>query len=93
MKVMKQNHVTREYTVTVGAEAVTQDVKIHLIGDITGDGKITNSDVNKANLHSKGRSILTGYELHCADANGDGNITNSDVNRINLHSKSKATLW
>lgn len=93
MKAIKSKHVTREYTITVGAEAVTQDVKIHLIGDITGDGKITNSDVNKANLHSKGRSILTGYELHCADANGDGNITNSDVNRINLHSKSKATLW
>lgn len=93
MKVIKQNHVTREYTITVGTEAVTQDVKIHLKGDINGDGKITNSDVNKANLHSKGRSVLTGYEFLCADANGDGNITNSDVNRINLHSKNKATLW
>ena len=40
MKVMKQNHVTREYTVTVGTEAVTQDAKINLLGDINGDGKV-----------------------------------------------------
>ena len=37
MRVIKQNHVTREYTITVGAEAVTQDVKILLKGDVTCD--------------------------------------------------------
>ena len=58
MKVMKNNHVTREYTVTVGAENVTQDVKIHLKGDINGDGKVNTSDVGKANSHAKGTSTL-----------------------------------
>ena len=93
MRVMKKNHVTREYTITVGGEAVTQNVKIHLKGDINGDGKVTIGDVNRANLHAKGKSKLTLYEFACADINGDGRITISDVNRANLHVKGKSLLW
>lgn len=93
MRVMKKNHVTREYTITVGGEAVTQNAKIHLKGDINGDGKITIGDVNRANLQAKGKSKLTLYEFACADINGDGKITISDVNRANLHVKGKSLLW
>ena len=46
MKVMKQNHVTREYTVTVGSSNVVQDVKIHLKGDIDGNGRVNIKDMN-----------------------------------------------
>ena len=93
MRVLKKNHVTREYTITVGGEAVTQNAKIHLKGDINGDGKVTIGDVNRANLHAKGKSKLTLYEFACADINGDGKITISDVNRANLHVKGKSLLW
>lgn len=93
MRVLKKNHVTREYTITVGGEAVRQNVKIHLKGDINGDGKVTIGDVNRANLHAKGKSTLTLYEFACADINGDGKITISDVNRANLHVKGKSLLW
>ncbi len=46
MKVMKKNHVTRVYTVTVSTENVTQDVEIYLIGDVTGDGGGTSVKYN-----------------------------------------------
>mgnify|MGYP000769286463 FL=1 len=93
MQVSKKNHVTREYTVTVSGDAVTQDVKIHLMGDINGDGRISIGDINQANLHAKGKKILLGYELACADINGDGRVTTSDVNKMNLHNKGKSLLW
>lgn len=93
MQVSKKNHVTREYTITVGTDALTQDVKIHLMGDINGDGRISIGDINQANLHAKGKKILLGYELACADVNGDGKVTTSDVNKLNLHNKGKSLLW
>ncbi len=93
MRVSKKNHVTREYTVTVSGDVKTQDVKIHLMGDINGDGRISIGDVNKANLHAKGKKILLGYELACADINGDGRVTISDINKLNLHNKGKSLLW
>lgn len=93
MRVSKKNHVTREYTVTVSGDVKTQDAKIHLMGDINGDGRISIGDINKANLHAKGKKILLGYELACADINGDGRVTTSDVNKMNLHNKGKSLLW
>ena len=93
MRVSKKNHVTREYIVTVGTESAVQNVKIHLLGDISGDGKISTSDVLKANFHAKRVTLLTGYEFLCADVNGDGNITTVDVNKINSHAKKVKFLW
>ena len=93
MKVMKKNHVTREYTVTVGAENVTQDVKIHLKGDVTGDGKVNTFDIVKMNLHAKKKTELTGYELLCGDITGDGKVNTFDIVKANLHAKKKTLLW
>lgn len=93
MKVSKKNHVTREYTITVGAQAVTQNAQIHLKGDINGDGKVNTSDVGKANAHAKGSSLLTGYQFACADINGDGKVNTSDVGKLNAHAKGKNLLW
>ena len=93
MQVSKKNHVTRAYTVTVGAENVTQDVEIWLLGDVNGDGKVNTSDVGKANSHAKGTSTLTGYDFACADVNGDGKVNTSDVGKINSHAKGTNKLW
>lgn len=94
MKVIKQNHVTREYTITVGTENVTQNVKIHLKGDVNGDGKITTGDSARANSHARNVVLLTGYELQCADVVGtDGTVTTGDAARINAHVKETAKLW
>ena len=94
MKVMKQNHVTREYTVTVGAENVTQNVKIHLLGDIDGNGTVTTMDFMRANSHARGVTLLTDYALKCADVVGtDGKVTTMDAMRINAHARGTAKLW
>ena len=94
MKVMKKNHVTREYTVTVGSADVTQNVKIHLKGDIDGNGTVTTMDVIRANSHARGVTLLTDYALKCADVVGtDGTVTTMDVIRINAHAKGASKLW
>ena len=93
MKVSKANHVTREYTVVVGNSPIPLDAKIHLMGDITGDGRINIMDVNRANLHFKKKITLTGYEFDCANVTGDTQVNIMDVNRMNLHFKGTSKLW
>ena len=94
MKVMKQNHVTREYTVTVSTENVTQDVEIWLLGDVNGDGKVTTIDFVRVNSHARGVTLLSDYELKCADVVGtDGKVTTADAIRINAHAKGTSLLW
>ena len=93
MKVSKKDHVTRSYDITVAGSAVTQDVKIHLLGDINGDGAVTTVDAARVNSHAKGKTLLTGYEFSCGDINGDGSITTIDAARTNSHAKGKTLLW
>ena len=93
MKVMKQNHVTREYTVIVGTNPVVQDVKIHLLGDINGDGKVNMKDWGAVYAHVNETKLLTGYELKCAEVTGDGKVTMKDWNRIYAHVNETNPLW
>lgn len=94
LKVSKANHVTREYTVVVGTDDVTQDAKIHLLGDINGDGKVTTIDFGRANSHAKGVAILTGYELLCVDTvKQDGLVKTADAGRVNAHARGTSLLW
>ena len=94
LRVVKNNHVTREYTVVVGTDDVTQDVKIHLKGDIDGNGTVTTMDAMRANSHARGVTLLTDYALKCADVVGtDGTVTTMDAMRINAHAKGSNLLW
>ena len=86
MKVIKSKHVTREYTITVGAEAVTQDVKILLKGDVTGDGNVNSIDLSRLYAHLNHTVPLTDeYALKCADVTGEGNINSIDPSRLYAH--------
>ncbi len=93
MEVSMKNHVTRIYDVVVAEDAVTVEAKIHLIGDITGDGKVNTVDVARANAHAKGVGILESYEFACADITGDGKVNTVDVARANAHAKGVTSLW
>ncbi len=93
LKISQNNCVTREYEVNATAELPDLNVKLHLIGDINGDGKVNTVDVAKANACAKSIATLEGYELSCADINGDGKVNTLDVSRMNAHAKSVTTLW
>ena len=94
VEVSKKNHVTRSYEITVADADVVNDVKICLIGDATGDGKVNTIDVNRVYAHVKGTNLLTGYALSCANVIGTGDTVNTiDVNRIYAHVKGTNLLW
>lgn len=93
VQVSKKNHVTREYIIDVGTENVTQNVKIHLKGDINGDGKVNMKDWGAVYAHVNETKLLTGYELKCAEVTGDGKVTMKDWNRIYAHVNETNPLW
>ena len=85
LRVMKKNHVTREYEIIINNSNITQDVKICLIGDINADGKVNNKDWNILYNHINETNKLTGYSLQCADVNNDDKINIKDWNRLYEH--------
>ena len=93
ISVLKKNHASREYEVTVTNEDVRQDVKICPKGDATGDGKVTNADYSRVNQHVCKVKPLTGYERKCADVIANSDVTNADLARINQHVCKVKPLW
>ena len=92
MKVSKANHVTREYTVVVGNSPIPLDAKIHLLGDVTGDGKINSLDKKKIYNHINGE-VLTGYEFDVANVKStDTKINSLDKKMIYNHINGES-LW
>ena len=93
LNVMKKNHVTREYTVTVGTDPVKQDVVIQLLGDVNGDGKVNMKDWNNVYAHVNKTTELKDYALKCAEVSGDKKINMKDWNRIYAHVNKTKLLW
>ena len=86
MSVSKANHVTRDYTVTVGAGTASVDVKILPIGDTTGDGRVNISDVSRLYAHVRKTNLITDeYLLKCADILVDTRVNIGDVSRLYSH--------
>ena len=93
LSVRKENHVQRTYTVTVDKDDVVLDVKLHLIGDIDGNGKINVGDVAKVIGHIKNTAPLTDeYQLLCANVNG-GSLNMGDTASLYAHIKGTKTLY
>ena len=90
MRVMKNKHVTREYTVTVSGEAVTQNAEIWLLGDVNGDGVRDMTDVvqicrrfnGKTSVFGNGDALTRAYRLKVADIYADNSIDTTDINQI-----------
>ena len=95
LKVEKANHVAREYKVTVSGDAVQQDAKVCLKGDLTGDGKVNTADVGRLYAHVRGTRLLTDdYALSCGNVAGtDATINTADVGRLYAHVRGTRVLW
>ena len=94
MVVSKKNHVPRSYDITVADGKLNVDIKLQLIGDITGDGRINIGDTSRVFAHVKGTALITDdYLLDCADVTGDGRINIGDTSRIFAHVKGTNLLW
>ena len=93
LKVSKRNCATRTYTINVGQGVVKQDVELHLMGDITGDGVINARDKKTLFNHIAGTSKLTDYAFTVADVNGDGVINARDKKMVFNHIAGTSSLW
>ena len=94
MRVMKNNHVTREYTVTVSGDAKTQNAEIWLLGDVNGDGRVNAMDCTRLLMHVNRSQLLTdAYALKCADVNRDSRLNAMDCTRLLTHVNKTQPLW
>ena len=94
LQVSKADHATRNYTVEVVDKAVTQDVKIQLLGDINGDGKVAAIDLALINWYVTGvKEPDDPYKKACADVNMDGEISTVEIGYINSHVKKASIIW
>ena len=94
MRVMKNNHVTREYTVTVSGDAKTQNAEIWLLGDVNGDGRVNAMDYTRLLKHVNETQPLTdAYALKCANVNGDNRVNAMDYTRLLKHVNETQPLW
>jgi len=94
VQVSKKNHVTREYTVTVGGDVKTLNTEIWLLGDVNGDGHVNAMDCTRLLMHVNRSKLLTdAYALKCADVNGDSRVNAMDCTRLLTHVNKTQPLW
>ena len=85
VKLSKNNHVTREYTITLDNSSIDLDTKLCLFGDINNDGKVNGKDWIRLYEHINETNELTDYELLCGDVNKDGRVNGKDWIRLYEH--------
>ena len=89
----KENHVTRTYTLTLTPGETVLEAKIHLIGDVDGNGKVNVGDVAKVYSHIRKTQLLTDeYQLLCANVNG-GNLNVGDTASLYSHIRKTKPLY
>ena len=92
--ISKENHVTREYDVTVEGSEVDVDAVLHLVGDVTGDGRINAIDLSRIKAHMTKSSVITDeYILKCANVAGNAAVNAMDLSRLKAHMTKSSLLW
>lgn len=85
------NISTRTGTITVSGDGITRKVTVTqegrpaIVGDINGDGEITNKDRFFLNRYLAGMAGYTNINKAVADINGDGIVSQSDADYLTNH--------
>lgn len=82
MKVSKNAHADREYTVIVTNSDVIRNAKIFAIGDVNSDGDISVVDATLVQKYIVGLENLTDLQKKSADVNDDNEISVVDATLI-----------
>lgn len=85
LRVMKKNHVTREYTVVVGNSFVIQDVYLCLLGDVNEDGLLNSADYSMIVAHVKCNVVFDDVQKSAADLTRDGVVDAFDAIYLDLY--------
>ena len=85
LKVIKKNHITREYTVNINSEDATVNAEIFLMGDVNMDGIISVNDVTEAQQGIAELKELTDYQIKLADCDSDGILNVNDVTKLQTY--------
>ena len=84
MRVSKEGHATREYTITIGEQSAIQDVQLRLKGDIDANGAVNLADVRQFIAEISSGTASDGYEKAVRDYNSDSKADLSDVRAVIL---------
>lgn len=83
LRASKFGHVAREYPLVVTGGTVNQDVKLCLLGDVTGDGRVNVGDVARIYSHARRSALIEdAYALECADYTADTRVNVGDAARV-----------
>ena len=76
------------------AENMTTDtaLSVLLLGDVNGDGKVSNADETKLNAAVLKRTELSAKQMLAANVNGDEGVTNADLTKLHAVILGKTSL-
>ena len=64
---------------TIPAEAIGVTIQSTVLGDVSGDGKLSGTDLLKVKQHSVGKITIDGIHILAADVSGDGKYSGTDL--------------
>lgn len=93
VKVSAKNYVNLEVELELTADR-TLDLKLRLVGDVNGDGRVNIGDAARVYSHARGTSTITDpYGVACADINSDNRINVGDAARVYAHVRGTKPLY
>lgn len=90
--VSRKNYATVSVDITLTQGTLIEPVTLHVLGDLTHDGRVNIADVSKLYGYIKGDYTLEEVDSGC-DLTGDGKLTVLDVVMIYAHVKGNKPLF